>query len=176
MKRILLLAAIVAPVTACVTTQTPAKIGAPFDVSVAETAMKPGRNTVKGFAVLRTVGGDAKTCAGEKVNLTPATAYAAERMSVIYGSTISGQRTLGHGEYRTGWNGAERPVADYSRLAYTTVCDAQGKFEFSNVGDGDWYVVSTVYWEVGGRPQGGYLMRRVTVGGGQTINVALTGK
>lgn len=106
--------------------------------------------------------------------MTPVTAYATERMRLIYGDAGGGFRPLRNNEYRTGWNGVEPPISDYARLSLSTVCDAQGKFEFSNVSDGDWYLSTTVYWEVAGRPQGGYLMRRVTLRGGETQNVPLT--
>jgi len=53
-----------------------------------------GRNSVTGFAVLRTVGGDARTCAGLTTQLIPDSPYARERMIAIFGNTVKGRPRL----------------------------------------------------------------------------------
>jgi len=47
-------------------------------------------------------------------------------------------------------------------------------FEFGFVSDGDFYVVTEVTWMAWDIPQGGYLMQRVTLAGGETKKVVLT--
>ena len=64
---------------------------------------------------------------------------------------------------------------DYLRLAKTTQCDAQGNFEFENITDGEFYVTTTVFWMPGQYIRnGGHLMKRVKVAGGETKKIILS--
>ena len=113
--------------------------------------MKPGKNTVKGFAVLRTVGGEARTCAGLEAALTPPSQYADERMQLLFGGTAKGARPLSYAAM-TGQPIIAQADLKYLSLSHNARCDGQGNFQFDNVGDGDWYLTTTVAWQVGGRP------------------------
>lgn len=57
-------------------------------------------------------------------------------------------------------------------------CDAQGNFQFSGLADGAYFVTSTVTWEApteaGLEMQGGALMQRFEVKGGQSPHLILT--
>lgn len=72
--------------------QAPLMTSATFNPDEVAWSTKDGANTVTGFAVLRTVGGEARTCAGLQVYLMPDSAYARERLFQLYGSTEKGSR------------------------------------------------------------------------------------
>jgi hypothetical protein len=130
-----------------------------------------GRNAVTGTALLRTRGGEPRTCAGLEVSLVPKSPYADDRIARIYGNNESGYQTL----YR--YPKLEPAPPGYKAAARSTRCDGQGYFSFDAIPDGTYYVVSVVTWEAAGRygmqAQGGSLMARVAVSGGQTKRVVL---
>lgn len=151
----------------CATFQKPTHtILAPFDKAEATAMLVDGPNTVEGSAVVRTRGGEARTCAGIKVELVPATAYATERMLALYGST------------ERGFNNSRAYTfvpdeADYDTAVRQVVCDAQGRFRFTNVADGTFYVVTSVQWDAITSYEGGMLMQRVELSGGETASFVM---
>jgi hypothetical protein len=148
------------------------KINSPFDEAAATAAMKPGSNRITGSAFLRQQGGAVVTCAGEAVTLFPATAYAIERMTAMYGEGKEGLRSVS--QHRKGLL-FDPEIPAYKTLAYDQRCDAQGRFTFARVADGDWYIVTAVVWSVGTySAQGGTLMQRLTVKGGETRELVVT--
>jgi hypothetical protein len=72
----------------------------------------------------------------------------------------------------------EQAPPEYYAATLKTTCDAQGNFRFERVPAGDFYVVTIVRWGVpsGGitLPQGGALMRRISVAPGQSVSVLLS--
>lgn len=133
-----------------------------------------GRNSVTGSAVLRTRGGEPRTCAGLTAKLYPAGAYTDEVMGQMYGGA---DRGLYDG--RATWT-PPGPVPAWAAAARQSACDGQGYFLFDGVPDGAWYVVAEVTWDVpsggAGVPfngQGGWLMQKITLAGGETKRVVL---
>lgn len=61
-----------------------------FEPSDAMWSQALGKNTISGSAVMRTVGGEAKTCAGLPVELIPESPYARERVTIIFGNPETG--------------------------------------------------------------------------------------
>ena len=95
-----------------------------FDASEAERLMVSGKNVIDGSGMLKTRGGDVKTCAGEYVLLF--------------------------------------------------LCDPQGHFKFENLADGNFYVMTRVVWEAPGHVyQGGEIIQKVSLSGGETKNVVI---
>lgn len=140
------------------------KVDVPFDEKQAAALMQPGVNTIKGSALIRQRGGTVVTCAGSDVGLIPATAYARKRMEIIYGS---------------GTFAPVVPTFDYTPPAYQqhvrkSTCNAQGFFTFDRVADGEFFVATSVQWEAGYTMQGGALMQRVSVSGGELKEIVLT--
>ena len=133
-----------------------------------------GNNTLTGQAILRTRGGDVKSCAGLEASLIPHSPYSAERIAVTYGP----------GE--EGFGGRERRPFTPDPAAYhdsirRTICDAQGNFRFSNLPDGRYFVLVEVSWEAvqGGyypylAGQGGTMMSRVELRDGEERHLLLT--
>ena len=143
----------------------------PYNPNEMSWALGAGTNTVTGFAVLRTVGGEARTCAGLPVRLIPDSPLARERMMGLYRSTIQGT------------SGAHAPRYDdqatdpnYGAHAREVRCDGQGNFTFDKVPNGVWYVAAAVVWSAApssGRLEGGSMMKRVELKGGETLKVSL---
>lgn len=139
-----------------------------FDVGQAGRMTQKGVNIITGSALIRQQGGGVVTCAGLPVSLIPSTAYADERIRVLYGNNLRGYSSV---------NQAVRFQPDPStfyQLTKDTVCDAQGNFQFLNVADGTFYVVSRITWMVGYSAQGGSIMHQVTVQGGDAKQVVLS--
>lgn len=67
---------------------------------------------------------------------------------------------------------------EYVRLTRETVCDSQGNFAFESLPDGEYYLTAQVTWGVPmqyfTRTEGGILMQRISVRGGETRQVVLT--
>lgn len=132
---------------------------------------KPGNNTVTGFAVLRTASGEARTCAALLVRLIPDSAYARERMTGIYGSLSQGTTRVGGPAYKE-----DATDKAYVASVRETRCDGQGNFTFESVPNGVWYLTASVVWSVNpsrGATEGGAMMKRIELTGGQTVKVSL---
>lgn len=168
----LLLAGVAALTTGCAVAPPPTApsvypIHAPFDEREARTMLERGTNTIKGNGFARQRGGGVVTCAGSTVFLVPATGYARERFRNMYGNEEGGPLRIS-GSYRF-----EPDPPQYRQLTRVTKCDAQGDFQFDQVADGDFYVVTGVVWQVGYSPQGGQVMQRVSVKDGQIATAVL---
>lgn len=145
-------------------------LSVPFEADEARAMLDPGPNTVSGSSLIRQAGGGIVTCAGNPVFLLPATAYADERVNIIYGNYQSG-----YVPYAGLLNHSFTPDdPEYKNLTEQTRCDAQGNFEFTNVADGEFYVHTLVTWSVNYTTQGGGLMRRVDLEGGEHEKIVLT--
>lgn len=132
-----------------------------------------GDNVIQGQAILKTRSGQTRLCDREpdSVALFPVSTYARERMKIIYGNDQSGFR------------GTRSPVAPadplYAATGNETGCDENGRFLFQNIPDGDYFVAASVFWKVYKRPpqdslQGGVLMQRVQVAGGEVKKLSLS--
>ncbi len=121
-----------------------------------------GHATLEGSALGRTRGGAAKTCAGNIVYLAPANPYDDQVVGKL--ALLSAADTFAG------------PAMRYWRK---TACDAEGKFIFRNVPAEEWYVLTSIEYEVLGpsvgttESQGGLLMRKVALAQGDN-DVVLT--
>lgn len=152
-----------------------------FDPQKAEYIFKDGTNTISGQSFLVTRGGDPKTCAGQEVSLVPVTDYAKERMEYRYGSAENGFRSHSN-------NGIKFSNDDenYHKYTKTAFCDASGNFTFEKVADGEYFVTTSVLWEIleyniiFNTPvnvvEGGVLMQKVSVSGGEHKKILVLGK
>jgi hypothetical protein len=148
-----------------------------YDPAAAKWAEGEGENVVEGSALLRTSGGELRTCAGGTVFLVPATVYAKERMMHLFGNVRGGFRSV---DDRIQFV-PETPA--YQQSARVTKCDAQGAFSFEDLPDGDWFLTTTITWKVSQvlwsdsvvmTTTGGLLMLRVRVSDGDTAKVVLS--
>lgn len=147
----------------------PVKLQTQFNSAEASTLLADGVNIIKGNAFMRQRGGGVVTCAGATVYLIPATEYAKRRFQILYGTSgDSGTNS------RTSDIKFDPDPPEYMSMVKTTRCDAQGNFTFDRVADGEFFVQTTVAWQVANRLQGGNLMHRVRVRGGQVENLVLS--
>ena len=162
----------------CATTPPPAiTMATPFDAADFAWSKAPGKNTITGDALLRTVGGDVKTCAGYRVDLLPVTPYTEEYVTRRFKSVSGGYAS--HMSILYGSYSLDAGIYTFQR---ETTCNAQGTFRFTDLPDGSYYVIAKVEWATvaggGGyyynATQGGDLALKVTVSGGETKSVVLT--
>lgn len=159
--------------TGCATAEAPRlTIAEPFNAEAGAWASMPGHNTIKGDALLRTRGGDVKTCAGLDVELIPATPYTTEYVTRRYGGPSGG-----YADRYSVLRGVYVLAPGFFAQTVKKVCTAQGGFAFEGLADGDYFVTATVTWEVPGADyslQGGEITKRVSVSGGEVKAVTLT--
>lgn len=142
-------------------------INVPFDVARAKAMLQPGANTITGSALIRQRGGGVVTCAGSKVTLLPATEYAQQRVAAIYGS--------GHFASVGGGLKFTPDPAEFYQYTRTATCNAQGFFRFEGLSDGEFIVQTAIVWSIGRySTEGGSVIARARVSGGQTVEVTLT--
>ncbi|MBU3562839.1 hypothetical protein [Polynucleobacter sp. Tro8-14-1] len=165
MKKLLIAFTTVTILSACAQMQT-VNIATPFDAKEASVINQVGKNTITGSALIKRNDGQTVTCSGEEVNLIPYTTYANTRILALYGNSSKGINTYNRPTFVP-------DVAEYKTMQKHTQCNAQGFFSFKNVADGDYFVVTAVRWTVNYATQGGSLMRRVAVKGGETAEIVL---
>ena len=107
--------------------------------------------------------GQSFTCTGS-VGLTPDTPYTRARFRSLYGSTEMAAIPEAVVRART----VSDPNADYRSYVRSATCE-QGRFRFSNLPDGSWFIITPV--SAGGDRI--VLMRRVVTRAGTTANVTL---
>lgn len=105
-------------------------------------------------------GGQAYSCADAGVVLTPETPWTRRRMEILYKSPSSA--TLLASEVR----GRTPPgrSSDYSAFVKHAACDASGRFTFSGLPEGNWFVITVAKPVAPGTGQEMAIMRRVTTG------------
>ena len=127
-----------------------------------------GQNSVHGSALIRQAVGGVVTCAGALVHIMPVSTYADERMQAIHGN-----HTSGYSQHDANLIN-EAPDQAYLDASINATCDAQGFLSFRNLPDGEYYIVVGIQWHVSGYAvQGGGLMKRVALAGGDAVEVVL---
>ena len=142
-----------------------------FDANEVSWFLEEGTGTLKGSAFLQRRDGMLVTCAGNLVELIPVGTYSSERISNIYGNLDSG---------RTTFNIFASTRVDEADQQYLTtynkekICDVDGKFSFTNLAAGSYFVISKVEWSVSDYSnEGGYLMKRVLVNDDEISEIVL---
>ncbi|WP_148077253.1 hypothetical protein [Comamonas sp. BIGb0124] len=150
------------------------QISAPFDAEATRSQLETGTATVSGTAFLRQNGGGVVTCAGSPVHLFPATPYAKERIEKTYigGPSISTPRYVQSFGNSNDYTVYPDPP-EFARLKKSTLCDAQGNFEFKNLKPGLYYLATKVEWHVT-TVQGGELLALVDVQSNDQPRLILT--
>lgn len=130
---------------------------------------KAGSGVVKGQIFAKTVGGDVKKGAGSAVVLMPATAYRDQWYSESYLSHKLATVT---------------PDTRYLNYDRTKTADGDGRFEFTAVPAGRYYILSNVVWQTVStneymrrlgllETQGGGVVQMIVVTDGQTTDAIL---
>ena len=152
---------------------SPAGTEAAFDPAQVPRASLRGSNTVRGSALLRVGRGEVRSCAGATVALLPDSDYTRDRMRRLYGSVEQGSNTLAPGSTRR----IEAADPTFAETVRTVTCDIHGRFAFTGVPDGIWYVTTSVGWRTRGNDPasqaGAALMQRVSLSGSSVVHVTL---
>lgn len=136
-----------------------------FDPLEVAFAKIPGKATIAGQAFLTQQGGGVVYAAGREVVLVPRGKYAEERDRIIFaGRKIS-----------NGFNLPKGTDQRYLNSNIKTKADGEGRFKFDNVADGRYYIVTAVVWMAGDIRQGGLVKEDVTVSGGKSLNIIMSG-
>lgn len=165
-------------ISGCVTMQPKTeeyRLASVFDSEFAESQIATGGGEISGTAFLRQQGGGVVTCAGQDVQLIPITDYASDRIFRLYGGLPSINATAVQdvrSALRTNLKFIPDPP-EYKKHSRTTKCDAQGEFQFTQVKDGEYYISTTVVWQVQ-TPQGGTLATRARVENGKSPRLIMT--
>lgn len=150
----------------------PVRLSNNFDPNEVQFIRTPGTAVITGQAFMRQRGGGVVTCAGSRALLIPVTRYSSERISIRFGNTNSGFISV------NAPRNLEQAPAEYEASALKTTCDAQGNFRFEQVPAGDFFLMTSVQWEIPSgyatMAQGGALMQRVSVAPGQIQSVMLS--
>ena len=103
------------------------------------------------------------TCAGSEVLLIPATSYSSERIRFFYGNTKKG--------FSKKMQRLEDGPKRYYENRREAKCDRRGRFQFMNVPEGQYYVITSIYWKVeslaGEFKKGGEIMKRIELKKGE---------
>jgi hypothetical protein len=187
MKTLLYSLAAVLLLTGCV---APSSAPAPHvwnsinEITEAEYAPFAAQGTagVSGQAFLTQAGGAVVKGAGAIVNLDPATTIGNEWWTTQIGLwanippdwSLTDAQKYQHAKARMSWTLMTPPSAAFAKARRSTTADAEGRFKFTDVPAGKYYVSTTVSWMVGYAYQGGLVGQAVEVTEGKTAEVMLT--
>jgi hypothetical protein len=129
---------------------------------------KPGKGQIQGQVAYK-AGGKTFVCSENGVILSPETGWVRRRMEILYQSGDHATEPAGEVRSRTP---PERNPA-YDQFVKRTQCDATGKFTFSNLADGAWYVISVVRTAPNVAAGEMAVMRRVVIRNGAAVKVSL---
>ncbi|MGH6996638.1 MAG: hypothetical protein ACREEO_00525 [Phenylobacterium sp.] len=105
-------------------------------------------------------GGQAYSCADAGVVLTPETPWTRRRMEILYKSPSSAALLASEVRGRT----PPGRSSDYSAFVKHATCDASGRFTFTGLPEGNWFVITVAKPVAPGAGQEMAIMRRVTTG------------
>lgn len=166
MRKILTAAATLGVVSlaACETTPAgPVNVG--FEPAAFGWSTAKGRGAISGQLIYRR-GNIAYSCAGGGVVLTPETPWVRHRMMTLYGSADEAVAAAADVRARMP---AQSP--NYDAYVRRSACGADGRFFFSELPDGAWYVITSATPSVEGPPLA--FMRRVVIRNGAAVRVEL---
>lgn len=135
-----------------------------------------GTSTVQGQAFLKTMDGTVKYAAGNEVIIAPVTSYTNQFYKDYYiPSKSSWAASYDAAAY---WNGVPKADSRFKKYYLSTQADGEGRFEFTNVASGKYYINGWIIWMIPSgsyttRAQGGVLMKKVQVEEGKDLKVVL---
>lgn len=160
----LALAASAALLSACASGPSYVPPVAVFDAAAFGWSTLVGSNSIEGQMAY--AGGARRwTCTGS-VGLTPETAWTRQRFLSLYGSTERAVIPAAVVRART----VVEASSDYRTFVRNTACDASGRFTFTDLPDGGWFLIAPIQSD-GSDPV--VIMRRVETRGGRVTALTL---
>jgi hypothetical protein len=137
-----------------------------FDRSAAAIVLESGNRTIKGQALLGRENGTIEYAGNNKVRLLPDTPYQRWRMKELYG------------ERRIAYTAKEikDTPPDYAKYSRETIADADGRFTFTQVPEGKYFVATKVFWKEGENLRGGYVYAPVDLTEADQLALVVNGK
>lgn len=103
------------------------------------------------------------------VALHPAGAFGEQYMQEMWGSTESANRNV-----NAFFPVLYTPDMDaYVEVRRAASCDAEGRFRFDGLADGDYFVTTCIEWFEDNNFSGGHLMQRVQIRDGQSQTIRM---
>ncbi len=172
MKKITSILISFAILSACATV-APLPIISNYDKSEVEWSFSDGTGRVEGNAFLSRRDGMLVKCSGQQASLIPVGTYSTERFTKLYGNVNGGYNTFGLG--RVSIESESPDYLEYSEDYRGTICDVDGKFVFENLPSGEYYVVTSVIWQINNYTyEGGNIARKIEVTADKTTKVTLS--
>lgn len=141
-----------------------------FSAEEAAFIRKAGTGVIVGHAFRTRSKGQVVNAAGEVVRLIPATTYARERFTSVFGKA----KFLPHWRYPS-----EQVDPRYAEFTRTTKTAANGRFSFDKVAPGSYFISTQVIWGEEDQVfrEGGTVYDEVTLTGNETepVEVILSG-
>lgn len=160
----LALAASAALLSACATGPSYAPQVAVFDAAAFGWSSLAGANSIEGQVVY--AGGTRRWSCTGSIGLTPETPWTRQRFLSLYGSTERAVVPAAVVRART----VTEASSDYRTFVRNTACDAQGRFVFTDLPDGAWFLIAPIQSD-GVDPV--VIMRRVETRGGRVTALTL---
>lgn len=140
-----------------------------FSAAEAAFIKQPGRGVITGHAFRTRSTGSVVNAAGEVIRLIPATAYAQERVTQLYGD----RKFVAVARYPK----QDTPDPAYAEHTRTVKSEANGRFAFEKVPPGRYFVTAQIIWGDDEQREGGSVYDIVTLTGRETepVNIILSG-
>ena len=140
----------------------------PLDESALSWVLMDGNSVISGNSFIRdnlAINQGPHTCAGYEVNLVPEDAYFKEELGLFFDNFENSfwDRNTQFYEYSL-----DDAASKYTKQ---TTCDSQGNFEFRDVAEGNYYLITAVSYEGGPfrtfppTMKGGWLLKKIYVDG-----------
>lgn len=140
---------------------TPVPVQSDFDEEEIAWFKQKGSGSISGLAKFKSREGEVRFGDQFVVELMPVGSYTVERLGRIYGNPDSGSVYLQDGIPRF------IPDPEAYHTTIKTVCDAEGRFEFTNLPKGEYYAIAFMIWDEEEKGKlGGGIMRRVNLAEG----------
>ena len=138
----------------------------PFPIEEYNVLSKTGNASLTGQAFMKTLGGDVKYAAGCDILLSPITSYSQQ----WYNESYLLNKPI------------EDPDPQLYEYTYKTLGDAEGRFAFNNIPEGNYYLITTIIWYTATgfnyslEPQGGTIAEKIYLKENENLNIVFTHK
>ena len=125
---------------------------------------KAGTAKVTGQAFLRTSSGDVKYAAAQNVFLIPVTSISNQWYYQWYlvENHLNPKKIIAKADTR------------HLAIIRTAIANGEGRFTFSNIPAGEYFIVTRIFWKVNQNTVGGYVCNKVSIEDGKSHDFVIT--